>query len=157
MLNRTLTAAGLAAALAAAPATSSLAQQPPTPPAGTPMSAFLQKQGDSEWRGTRLIGATVYGSDNSSIGEVDDLLIGPNGEVRAVVVGVGEKNVALPFAALTIRRMQGSEAIDKITVRYSKQQLNDAPRFAFDGADRPQTSGSGGGSNAAAPALKPPP
>ena len=74
--------------------------------------------------------------------QVDDLLIGRTGDVRAVVVGVGDKNVALPFASLTIKRMQGSNAIDKIVVSYSKQQLQQAPRFAFNG--EPQTTGSGG-------------
>jgi hypothetical protein len=138
-------AAGLAAALAlAAPG---LAQQPQAPAAGTPMSAFLRQQSADQWRGSRLLGATVYGADNNSIGEVDDLLIGRNGEVLAVVVGFGEKNVALPFAALTIKRMQGSNAIDKIVVGYSKQQLDQAPRFAFDGEARSQTTGAGDASN----------
>ena len=130
-------AAGLAAVLSlAAPG---FAQQPQT----VPTTAFLQQQSADQWRGSRLIGATVYGTDNNSIGEVDDLLIGRNGEVRAVVIGIGDKKVALPFAALTIKRMQGSEAIDKIVASYSKQQIDQAPQFAFDGEARPQTTGSG--------------
>jgi len=133
-------AAGLALTLLlAAPA---LAQQPHVP-AGKPTSAFLRQQDADQWRGSRLIGATVYGNDNNSIGEVDDLLIGRSGDVRAVVVGVGDKNVALPFAALTIKRMQGSNAIDKIVVNYSKEQLEQAPRFAFAGEPTPQTTGAG--------------
>jgi hypothetical protein len=141
MLKHQPAAAGLAIALSlAAPA---FAQQPQTTPTGHPTSAFLRQEGADQWRGSRLIGATVYGKDNNSIGEVDDLLIGRDGEVRAVVIGVSDKKVALPFASLTIKRMQGSNAIDKIVASYSKQQLEQAPRFAFEGEPRPQTTGFG--------------
>jgi hypothetical protein len=139
MLKHRPAAAGLAMALSlAAPA---FAQEPQAA-AANPTNAFPRQQGADQWRGSRLIGATVYGTDNNSIGEVDDLLIGRDGDVRVVVVGVGDKNVALPFASVTIKRMQGSNAIDKIVVGYSKQQLQQAPRFAFDG--EPQTTGVGG-------------
>ena len=66
------------------------------------------------------------------------MLIAPDGKIRAVVVSVGgflgaaDKDVAIPFQALSITRGPAEGAIDKIKVSYSKQQLNDAPRFAFD-------------------------
>lgn len=144
MPKHILIAAGLAAVLLAPPATSGFAQTAPA----SPTSSSPRQQSADQWRASRLIGATVYDTDNTSVGEVDDLVIGRNGDVRAVVVGVGEKNVALPFASLTIRRMQGSNAIDKIVVGYSKQQLNESPQFSFDGAAQSQTIGSGGASNA---------
>ena len=85
-----------------------------------------------------MIGASVYGPDNASIGEIGDVLIAPDGKIRAVVVSVGgflgtaDKDIAIPFQALSITRGPAEGAIDKIKVSYSKQQLNDAPRFAFD-------------------------
>ena len=113
-------------------------------------AGFVQGDRAGDWRGTKLIGASVYGPDNASIGEISDVLIGNDGKVHAVVVGVGgfigvaDKDVAIPFAALSITRGAASGAIDKVTVKYSKQQLKDAPRFALDQMSSPQTTGLGG-------------
>ena len=65
------------------------------------------------------------------------MLIGSDGNVRAVVVGVGgflgvgEKNVAIPFDALSIQRKADSASIEKVTVSYSKDDLKNAPKFAY--------------------------
>src|SRR4029077_12682504 len=98
MFKRTLTAAALGALLAA----SAFAQtSPPThaaPPAPetkfVPIPSgqntetlldqstgkanrpiFLQAQDANDWRGSKLIGASVYGPDNASIGEISDVLV----------------------------------------------------------------------------------
>jgi sporulation protein YlmC with PRC-barrel domain len=66
-------------------------------------ATFMQSQQASDWRGSKLIGATVYGTDNSSIGEVNDLVLASDGKINGVVIGVGgflgvgEHLVALPF------------------------------------------------------------
>jgi len=133
-----------AAALAASLGGTALAQQ------GGAKASFVQAQDAGDWRGTKLIGASVYGPDNSSIGEITDVLIGGDGRIRAVVVGVGgfldvaEKDVAMPFEALTITRGAANGAIDKVTVQYTKDQLKAAPRFAFEQMSSPQTTGAGG-------------
>jgi len=156
MLKHTMTAVA-AAAVFAAPA---LAQTPSTmdktpstmnKSAGSQMHSgtFVQGQTANEWRGSKLIGASVYGPDNNSIGEVNDVLIGDNGNIRAVVVGVGgflgvgEKNVALKFDALNFQRDRSSGGIQKITVSYTKDQLKNAPNFAYYKPGQPQTTGSG--------------
>jgi hypothetical protein len=65
--------------------------------------------------------------------------------VTAVVVGVGgflgvgEKNVALQFNALNVQRKDGE--IEKITVAYTKDQLNDAPSFAYYEGGQAETTG----------------
>ena len=132
-----------------------LAQQPNT--AQQNPGGFVQGGGASGWRGSKLIGASVYGPDNASIGEISDVLIAPDGKIRAVVVSVGgflgtaDKDIAIPFQALSITRGPAEGAIDKIKVSYSKQQLTDAPRFAFDQPAN-TTTGLGGASGAASPA-----
>ena len=145
MMERILTAAVLAAVLAG-PA---LAQTPASKTSETSgQPGFVQKAGASDWRGTKLIGASVYGPDNASIGEISDMLITGDGRIQAVVVGVGsflgvgEKDVALPFSALTITRKPDSSSIDKIKVSYSKDQLKDAPIFALNDTPTSQTTGS---------------
>lgn len=150
MMRHSLTAVLLAAALAA-PAFA----QVPAGKAGTDGSTsvtgqlgFVQQQSANEWRGTKLIGASVYGPDNASIGEINDVLIAGDGKVHAVVIGVGsflgaaDKDIAVPFEALSVTRQPDSSSIARISVTYSKDQLKNAPDFAYNGAAQSQTTGS---------------
>lgn len=174
MLKRTLGAAALAVVLAAPAFAQSPAKTDSSKPvlntqtsmphqngAAGQTAGFMQNQDANEWRGSKLIGATVYGPDNKSIGEIEELILANDGSVKAAVVGVGgflgvgEKNVALPFAALNISRKLDSNAIDKISVSYSKEQLKDAPTFAYYDASKSQTTGSAIGGSPATP-LSPP-
>ena len=147
MLKHSLTAAALAIALA----TPAFAQAPGLAPgAKSSTEKFVQKQQATDWRGSKLIGATVYGSDNASIGEISDVLIGNDGAIRAVVIGVGgflgvsEKNVAVPFDALKITGKPDSSSIQKVTASYSKDELKAAPNFAYaDTVGSQTTTGSG--------------
>jgi sporulation protein YlmC with PRC-barrel domain len=147
MLKHSLTAAALAIALA----TPAFAQAPGLAPGSkSSTEKFVQKQQATDWRGSKLIGATVYGSDNASIGEISDVLIGNDGAIRAVVIGVGgflgvsEKNVAVPFDALKITGKPDSSSIQKITASYSKDELKAAPNFAYaDTVGSQTTTGSG--------------
>ena len=116
--------------------------QTPAPKAGTAMNAatgetFLTQQSADEWRATKLVGSSVVGPDNASIGDVNDLVLEGNGTIKAVVIGVGgflgigEKNVAVPFKSLIITHAQDSEKIGKISATFTKDQLNSAPTFQW--------------------------
>lgn len=173
MTKRTLTAAALAVVLAA-PAFAQSTTPPATtntPPAASQNSttapstgsqssmsststtgaSFMQSQQATDWRGSKLIGATVYGSDNASIGEVNDLVLANDGKVNGVVIGVGgflgvgSKNVAVPFEKLNITRKPDSATIDKITVAFSKDELKNAPTFAYYEPAPSSTTGSATG------------
>jgi len=136
MLKITITAV----ALALAAATPALAQS----------GDFIQKQTANEMRSSKLVGTNVYGPGDEKIGDINDVMIDKNGSVHAVVIGVGgflgvgEKNVAVPMKSLTIKHADNSDKIDRISVRYTKDQLKQAPSFAyFDHArDDRRTSGS---------------
>jgi hypothetical protein len=117
-------------------------------------ASFVQNQKKSDWRSSKLIGTNVYGPDNSKIGDINDVLISSNGNVNAVVIGVGgflgvgEKNVALPFDTLTVARKDDG-TIDKVSVSYSKDDLKNAPKFAFYQVNKPsETTGSNQNGNA---------
>lgn len=156
MMKRTLTAAALAAILAA-PAFAQMNKPDPASKPATESSmpnqspaeqtAFVQNQHATDWRGSRLIGAMVYGPDNASIGAINDVLIGNDGKVRAAVIGVGgflgvgEKNVAVPLDALKISRKMDSDSIEKIAVSYTKDELKSAPTFAYYEPAKAQTTG----------------
>jgi hypothetical protein len=110
--------------------------------------SFIDKQQASDWRGSKVIGSTVYGPDNASIGEVNDVLLGSDGKIRAAVIGVGgflgvgQKNVAIPFEQLNISAKPDSSSIQKITVSFTKDQLKSAPTFAYN-EPAATTTGSG--------------
>jgi sporulation protein YlmC with PRC-barrel domain len=147
MLKHSLTAVALAVALA----TPAFAQtnMAPAQTNSTSTEKFIQKQQANDWRGSKLIGATVYGQDNASIGEVNDVLVANDGAVRAAVIGVGgflgvgEKNVAVPFSALKISGKPDSSSIQKITVSFTKDELKSAPNFAYADTASSTTTGSG--------------
>jgi hypothetical protein len=155
MLKQTITATALATVLAV-PAFAQ--QQSPSPVTAGQSSAqqsssqnpgFMQNQDPTQWRGTKLIGTSVYGPDNSSIGEINDVIIGSDGTIKAVVIGVGgflgvaQKDVAVPFNALNVTRSPSSSTINKITVSYTKDQLKSAPQFAYYQPGAGATTGAG--------------
>jgi sporulation protein YlmC with PRC-barrel domain len=102
-LNRS-TIALMAAAAFAAPA---LAQTPAGGAAGG--GQFVTDQAANQWRGSKLVGLTIYGSDNQPVGDVNEILVDDQGTIVAVVIGVGgllgigEKDVAVPFRAIQWR------------------------------------------------------
>jgi sporulation protein YlmC with PRC-barrel domain len=75
-------------------------------PAG---ATFVTAQTVTQWRAPKLVGVAVYGPDDKQIGKIKDVLIDHNGATQAVVIGVGgflgfgEKDVAVPFAAIRWR------------------------------------------------------
>ena len=141
----------------AKPGTAATPAAMPDKSAATDMKAdkkqagFVQNQAASEWRSSKLVGASVYGPDNKSIGSIDDLIVDEKGAIKAAVIGVGgflgvgQKDVAVPFEALQIQRKQNSSSIDKITVSYTKDQLTNAPKFAYLQVQSNTTTGTGGG------------
>lgn len=124
---------------------------------------FVQVPGVGDWRASKLIGARVVGPDDKSIGDINELLIAEDGGVDAVVVGVGgflgigEKNVAIPFDSLNVQRQADSDEIEEISVSFSKEELENAPKFAYsEEQPRPATTGAnpGGTTMGAKPAAR---
>ena len=121
MLNRTAAVLLMSTALLSGAA---LAQTTPaptttTPPAATtpatpaPMASdtsmsgkFMTDQGTNEFRASKFVGLDIYGSNNEKIGDINDILVDPQGQAKSVVIGVGgflgigEKNVALPWGSV---------------------------------------------------------
>ena len=89
MLAKYMTAGLAASALLA---TVAFAQTPTTttdratmaPAAAASDSSF---QGD--WRTSKIVGLNVYNDKNESVGSINDLLTDKNGNIKAVVIGVG--------------------------------------------------------------------
>ncbi len=58
------------------------------------------------WRASKLEGVNVYNQNNERIGDISEVLVNRQGQVEAVVIGVGgflgigERSVAVPYNAL---------------------------------------------------------
>jgi sporulation protein YlmC with PRC-barrel domain len=92
---------------------------------------------------SELIGETVYTSnaDNAeSIGEVNDLLVGNDGNIDAALIGVGgflgagEKNVAVSFDDLKMSLDNDGDRV--VVLETTREELESAPAFENDRADR---------------------
>ncbi len=70
-------------------------------PAATTAASDTSFQGN--WRGSKLVGLSVYNDSNESLGSINDLLMDKSGNIKGVVIGVGgflgvgEHLVAMPF------------------------------------------------------------
>ena len=111
-----------------------------TPPAAstqaaTPAASPALAQAPTDFRSSKLVGTTVYNAADENIGEIADVIIGSNGSVTAVVIGVGgflglgEKNVAMPFNAIKVNRAENNTI--KIVVDGTKESLQSMPDFTY--------------------------
>ena len=172
MLKHFVAATALAAVIASpafaqSSATSPSSSTPPVSATPAPGSnagsasmdkgAFLQDQSSSDWRASKLIGTNVYGPDNAKIGDVSEVLLDNSGATHAVVIGVGgflgvgQKDVAVPFNALTVTPTAAGDKIEKITVKYTKADLEKAPSFKYKQASAASTAPMGAAPGGMAP------
>jgi sporulation protein YlmC with PRC-barrel domain len=92
---------------------------------------------------SNLIGETVYngtGDDAERIGEVNDVVIGSNGDVESVVIGVGgflgigEKNVAMNYNEIEWAEKDGDRWIVVNATKDQLQALADFDKKAYEPA-----------------------
>lgn len=132
LLATTAVATLLATGAYAQDATQPAPAQPPAADPAAPAAAMTPADGNLA---TNLIGETVYngtGDDAQNIGDVNDLVIGMDGKVASIVIGVGgflgiaEKNVALNFSEIDWAEKDGDRWI---VVSATKEQLESMPAF----------------------------
>lgn len=119
-------------------ATGATATMPNTDTAATVTTTtepFITMQSQDQFLGSNLMGAKVVSAANENIGDVNDVLFDMQGKAQAVVVGVGgflgigEKNVAVPFNRLTVNRPDANDTDIQISLDTTKDELNNAPEF----------------------------
>jgi hypothetical protein len=87
----------------------------------------------AELSADNLIGTTVYGADDSNVGEVSDVVLTTDQKVDAIVIdvggflGVGEKPVALGMDKLVFQRDEDGDRYLYTTL--TKEQLDAAPAY----------------------------
>jgi hypothetical protein len=110
MLKQHIAACLVGMVLATAPALAQTSPAPTSSPASKAPSGmsgqFITQQTPGQWRASKLVGVDAHGTDNAKIGDVREVLVNRDGATEAVVIGVGgflglgEKDVAVPFQAL---------------------------------------------------------
>lgn len=80
-----------------------------------------------------FLGAAVYGTDGEKIGDINDVLVGRDGQVQSVIIGVGgflgvgEKDVAVRLPSLDLDVVDGD---NRISMDATEADLEAAPEFA---------------------------
>jgi hypothetical protein len=96
-----------------------------------PSSATQQsaEQGRLATMGKEIVGKDVYGADNRNMGEVEDVVMGANGQVESVLVdvggflGLGARRVAIPISQIQLG--QG----DRLTTTMTEAQAKELPEY----------------------------
>ena len=77
----------------------------------------------------------VYDNQDNKIGDVNDILLDKDGRVSTVIIGVGgflgvgEKDVAVPFTALKVAEKAGARYL---VINATKEALEKAPGYIYD-------------------------
>ena len=77
----------------------------------------------------------VYDTQENKIGDVNDILLDKDGRVSTVIIGVGgflgvgEKDVAVPFTALKVAEKAGDRYL---VINATKEALEKAPGYIYD-------------------------
>jgi hypothetical protein len=86
-------------------------------------------QGGLASMGRQLVGKDVYGADNRNMGDVEDVVMGANGQVESILVdvggflGLGARRVAIP-----ISQIQLGEG-DRLTTTLTEAQAKELPPY----------------------------
>ena len=94
---------------------------------------FVAEQPANEYLARVFLGSAVQNSTGETLGDVRDLVFDHSGHISSVVLGVGgflgmgERNVAVPFTALTFSKSPDGKRL--IVVALGKEALTAAPPF----------------------------
>lgn len=134
----------IAAVVAASAVGVANAQQSPVPTAPVPSTTGVATPGLAEVMTaipsdtttvTSFYKQNLYDRSDSKIGEISDVLVGKDGKIDGFIVsvggflGIGEKNVAVPFNAVQSSQRNGSWWL---TMNATKDQLMKAPGYKYD-------------------------
>jgi hypothetical protein len=138
------TVLGLVGGLMLAASVPTLAQTTTTPPPAPAPAPAASPSGQPMWyshqademRASKLIGTKVVNTANETIGDINEIILGKDGKVAAVIVGVGgflgmgEREVALNFSSIRMSRDANNNLV--LTANATKDLLKDAPAWRWE-------------------------
>ena len=89
----------------------------------------------------KLDDANVYGLNGEEIGEIDEIILTADGQIDRVVLevggflGIGEREVAVPFDRMTILRRTGVADDFRIYIDSTQERLEALPEYEATYAD----------------------
>jgi sporulation protein YlmC with PRC-barrel domain len=121
---------------------------------------IVDAQKPDEWLATKFRGTDVLGPDGVKVGSIDDILFDRNGNIKALVVGVGgflgigAKEVALGFKEFQIVPGKDGSA-DQLKIAMTKDELTAAAEFKPYEPPRPAATAPAPGGGMGGAARKP--
>ena len=125
-----------ATAATAAPATHDTAGNPTGNGYNTPSERNSALTDNGGLRASKIVGSSVYNDKDQKIGSIDDLVIGHDKTLPAVldvggVMGIGGKMVEVPFDRLQFGNVKGSSDNRVVLPGASKDALNAMPDYHY--------------------------
>lgn len=127
---------GSAGAMAQTTPPTAIGPSATTPSASTSTDAtYSGQQSADEWRSSKVVGMNVDNAANEKVGDINDIILGRDGKAEHAIVGVGgllginEKNVAVPYADLQFRRENDGSL--RVMIDSTKEALQSAPNYEF--------------------------
>jgi sporulation protein YlmC with PRC-barrel domain len=104
----------------------------PSPTAPMPTNSPAVPSTATQWLASNVYGQGVYDKNEQKIGDLSDMIIEKDGQIKSAIIGVGgflgvgQKDVEIPFTDLRMMTRNGKNwlALDR-----TKDQLQSAPTF----------------------------
>jgi sporulation protein YlmC with PRC-barrel domain len=96
---------------------------------------FKSSMASNEMLASKLTGMTVRNSAGENLGDINDLVMDQSGKPSVAIIGVGgflglgEKDVGVPFASLTFADAQDGSKVARLDT--TKDALKGAPNFVY--------------------------
>jgi sporulation protein YlmC with PRC-barrel domain len=94
---------------------------------------YVGQQGEDETLASTLIGTSIENGGGEVLGDINDLVLSPDGQVGVIVIGVGgflgigEKNVGVPFDSIERYADENGKVV--LLLDASAEELEAAPTF----------------------------
>ena len=136
-MKKLVTVASLAALMAVPAMAQDAAQRAQEAPAVEAVEKKSAVKFSGDVSAKELLSENIVNATNESIGDINDVVIGQDGKVAAVIVGVGgvlgmgEQDVALPYDQLTFSKDGNDNLI--VGTSATKESLEAAPEYSRSG------------------------
>jgi len=119
-----------------APATHDTAGNPTDNGYNTPSARNSALTDNGGMRASKIVGSSVYNDKDEKVGSVDDLIIGSDKTLHAVIdvggiMGIGGKKVEVPFDRLQFGNVKGSSDNRVVLPGVNKDALNAMPEYHY--------------------------
>ena len=119
-----------------APATHDTAGSPTANGYDSPSARDAVMTDNGGMRASKIVGSSVYNDHNEKVGSVDDVIIGSDKTLHAVVsvggfLGMGSKMVEVPFDKLQFGNEKGSSDNRVVMPGVTKESLSSMPDYHY--------------------------